>query len=34
VSAVANPFGVEDFDIALKRVDCLVVPELFRRTAF
>jgi hypothetical protein len=34
VTAIANPFGVEELDVALKRVDCPVAPELFRRTAF
>jgi hypothetical protein len=34
VTAIANSSGVEDLDVALKRVDCPVAPELFRRTAF
>jgi hypothetical protein len=34
VTAIVNPYGVEDLDVGLARVDCPVAPELFRRTAF
>lgn len=34
VSAMVGPKGLEDVETGLRRVDCPVAPELFRRTAF